>query len=53
MGSEDLGAEKGESREVRIDETFGFEEVDGGENLVDGFGKRVLLRLSFGAYDAE
>lgn len=39
VGSEELRAEEGESGEIRVGEALGFEEMDGGEDLLDGIGR--------------
>lgn len=39
VGSEEVRAEEGQSGEIGVGEALGFEEMDGGKDLVDGVGR--------------
>lgn len=53
VGGEEVGGEEGESLEIGVGEALGFEEVDGGEDVVGGVGEREFVGFRIGVDDAE
>lgn len=48
-----MRAQEGESREIGVGEALGLEEIDGGEDVVDGVGERELLGAGLGVNNAQ